>query len=70
MSDRTMYGEERRHDAGAGADDVTWQMIKLPRETAPIREPFGGAGYHFPSIWRETVYDPDYGTTRPLNPPG
>jgi hypothetical protein len=52
--------------------DMDTQGYRIREERLPKPPPHtpGGGGFLLPSIWLDTIYDPDDGSTTPLNPPG
>lgn len=61
----------RRLVAGEGTDAGGYMINHHdvnPPTPPPDRQP--GAGFGFPSVWLDSVYFPDSGSTLPLNPPG
>jgi hypothetical protein len=52
--------------------DMDTQGYRIREERPVVVKPptQGGGGFLLPSIWLDTIYDPDDGSTSPLNPPG
>ena len=60
----------RRLLAGQDMDTQGYRIREVERPVKPPPATPGGAGFILPSIWLDTIYDPDDGSTTPLNPPG
>jgi hypothetical protein len=62
--------DTRRLLASREADTQGYRIREVEKPVKlPPAQP-GGAGFILPSIWLDTIYDPDDGSTTPLNPPG
>jgi hypothetical protein len=62
--------DTRRLLAGQDMDTQGYRIREVEKPVKLPAGPPGGAGMILPSIWLDTIYDPDDGSTTPLNPPG
>ncbi|MGD9891518.1 MAG: hypothetical protein AB7R89_17625 [Dehalococcoidia bacterium] len=68
--ERHVFESDTRRLLASQDMDTQGYRIREERVVVPKPRPTGSGAFPFPSIWLDTIYDPDDGSTSPLNPPG